>query len=94
MLTHQHHSLKELSLQLLINHCIPAAASLEHAHAYVACCTKLLQNLGAATIKLTSPDETICVVGQTLISMGRILLSVGSVRLPASFGVHALTENA
>lgn len=91
MLTHQHYSTNELSLQLLINHSVPDTAPSEHAQEYVACCTKLLQALGTATIKLATPDETISVVGQTLIEMGSILRIAGSVRLLPCFDVHALT---
>ena len=68
-------------MQLLIDHPIPSTAPLERAQLYTAYCTKLLQSLGTATIKLTSADETIDVVGEALTGMGRVLCSVGSVRL-------------
>ena len=81
VLTHQHHSAKELSLQLLIDHPIPSTAPLERAQLYTAYCTRLLQSLGTANIKFASVDETIDVVGEALTGMGRVLCSVGSVRL-------------
>ncbi|KAI1791334.1 hypothetical protein LXA43DRAFT_973179 [Ganoderma leucocontextum] len=79
VLTHQHHSAKELSLQLLINHSIPATAPSERTQEYGACCMKLLQTLGTATIKLATPDETIRTVGEVLVGMGRVLCSSESI---------------
>ncbi|KAI0633798.1 hypothetical protein C8Q77DRAFT_1057380 [Trametes polyzona] len=79
VLTHKPRGSKQPTLQLLMNHTMPASVPAERAQEYSMESARLLESLGMAALKIVDADEVILSVERSLTTMGRILCVVGSI---------------
>ncbi|KAI0743346.1 hypothetical protein C8Q80DRAFT_831463 [Daedaleopsis nitida] len=79
VLTHKHHATRQPTLQFLIDHPLPAAASSDQVKAYNAACAKLLDMLGTLAVKMAEVDEVVRDVVDALCDIGAILCALHSI---------------